>query len=280
MSFHLILYRLKAEWLRILLGLAFAVILFSWSGTINIISDPVRSFNKYIAYAQTVDRYAARSAGMPDPKPAANSDLRAGYEQLLRNNRGFIYAVLVMSVNDPIPTLIVNALAVLLLTGLFQKQQLSTSLAAGYSRVRVFLSLTAGYYLSVVLVWAISSTYLLNRYMIEFAPEDQGFFLATRLTWFCAFLWHASIAYLLSMLLRRPLPAFLSALALWFTLSRVMANAPNILPAFIISNGYDIPDLLPGYDIGPLLRTDVIAAGFFLLVLIVGWFSFRKRGFE
>ena len=230
MFFRLIIFRLKAEWLRILLGLVFAVILFSWSGTINIISDPVRSFNKYVAYAQTVSRNAAQSSGMSDPAPAANSDLRAGYEKLLRNNRGFIYAVLVMNVNDPIPTLIVNALAVLLLTSLFQKQQMSTSLAAGCSRVRVFLSLTAGYFLAVILVWVISSTYLLNRYMIEFAPEDQGFFLATRLTWFCAFLWHASIAYLLSMLLRRPLPTFLSALVLWFILSRVMATAPNILP--------------------------------------------------
>ena len=280
MFFRLTRYRLRAEWLRILLGLVFAVILFSWSGSINIISAPVRSFSNYVSDYQTASRNAARSAGMPDPKTAANSDLRAGYEQLLRSNRGFIYAVLVMSVNDPIPTIIVNALAVLLLTGLFQKQQLGTSITAGYSRVRVFLSLTVGYYLSVVLVWAISSAYLLNRYMIEFAPEDQGFFLATRLTWFCAFLWHASIAYLLSMLLRRPLPAFLSAVVLWFILSRVMAQTPNILPAFIISDGYDIPDLLPGYDIGPLLRTDVISAGFFLLALIVGWFSFRKRGLE
>ena len=280
MFFRLIHFRFRTEWLRIMLGLVFAVILFCWAGKINIISDPVRSFSNYVSYYQTTSRNAAQSAGMPDPKPAANSDLRAGYEQLLRNNRGFIYSILVMSVNDPIPTLIVNALAVLLLTGLYQKQQLSMSLAAGFSRVRVFLSLTAGYYLSVVLVWAISSTYLLNRYMIEFAPEDRSFFLATRLTWFCAFLWHASIAYLLSMLLRRPLPAFLTALVLWFILSRAMASAPNILPAFIISDGFDIPDLLPGYDIGPLLRTDVISAGFFLLALIVGWFSFRKRGFE
>lgn len=280
MFFRFTRYRLKAEWLRFLLGLVFAVILFSWSGTINIISAPVRSFSNYVSYYQTANQNVAQSAGMPDPKPADNSDLRAGYEKLLRNNRGFIFAVLVMSVNGPIPTLIVNALAVLLLTGLFQKKRLSMPLAAGFSRVRIFLSLTVSYYLFVVLVWAISSSYLLNRYMIEFAPEDRSFFLATRLTWFCAFLWHASIAYLLSMLLRRPLPAFLSAVVLWFILSLVIAQAPNILPAFIISNGYDIPDLLPGYDIGPLLRTDIIAAGFFLFTLIVGWFSFRKRGFE
>ena len=280
MFLRLIRFRFRTEWLRILLGLVFAVILFCWSGKINIISPQVRSFSNYVSYYQTTSRNAAQSAGMPDPKPEANSDLRAGYEQLLRNNRGFIHSVLVMSVNGPIPTLIVNALAVLFLTGLFQKQQLSMSLAAGYSRVRIFLSLTAGYFLAVILVWAISSAYLLDRYMIEFPPEDRCFFLATRLTWFCAFLWHASIAYLLSMLLRRPLPAFLSALVLWFILSRIIAQAPNILPAFIISDGYDIPDLLPGYDIGPLLRTDVIAAGFFLLTLIIGWFSFRKRGFE
>ena len=209
----------------------------------------------------------------------AFSDLTTAYHTVLRAYRGFLYSRLVMSANDPMDTLVVNALAVLLLTGLFQKKRLAPPLAAGFSRRRIFLSLTGVYFGSVILVWCISSAYLLNRYCIEFAPEELAFFRVTQLTWFCAFLWKASFAYLAAMLLRRPLPAFLAALAVYFLFLSVKSE-PNILPSWIIGGGMKVKSWDPGVELWPLIRTDIVAAGSFLVSILASWLAFRKRGLE
>ena len=49
MFLRCIRYRLRSDWLRLLLGLVFGVILLSWTGTINIISDELRSFSGYVS---------------------------------------------------------------------------------------------------------------------------------------------------------------------------------------------------------------------------------------
>ena len=278
MLFRLTIYRLKTEWLRILLGLVFAVILFSWHGTANIPAERIHSFNSYVALYQRATQEEAKNKGLPNPEPVAKSDLREGYEMHLRDSRGFIYSRLVMSVNDPMPILVVNALAVLLLTGLFAKKRLGTPIVAGFSRGRMFFSMTVVYYISIFLVWAISSVFLMNRYCVEFSKEEQDFFMVTQLTWFCAFLWKATIAYLAAMLMRRPLPSFLIALALSIIL--MYYPEPNILPSWIIGSTMDVNSLDPGIDLQPMLRTDIIATVFFVISIIIGWFSFRKRGLE
>ena len=223
-----------------------------------------------------MSRYEARSQGRAEPETAARSDLRPEYERFLRGNKGFLYAVLVRSVNDFV-SFVASGLAVLLLTGLFANRRLEAPLAAGYSRGRVFLSLTGVYFGCIVLVWVISSAYLLDRYCIEFAPEEREFFRTVQLTWFCAFLWHASIAYLAAMLLRRSLPAFGAAQVIWLILSITTRAEPNTLPSYVIDNSGDVKPLLPGIDLQPLLRTDLVAVSFFLLAVLVAWLAFRKR---
>ena len=275
MFFRLIRYRLKTEWLRLLLGLVFAVILFSWYGAANITSERIHSFNSYVAYYQRETQEEANHKGLLNPDPVARSDLRESYEMLLRDHRGFIYFRLVMSVNDPVPILVANALAVLLLTGLFAKKRLGTPIVAGFSRGRMFFSVTAVYFASIFLVWAISSVFLLNRYCVEFSEEEQEFFLVTQLTWFCAFLWKAAVAYLAAMLIRKPLPAFILAFAISMIL--MYYPEPNVLPSWIIGSTMDVKSLDPGIDLQPLLRTDIVAAGFFVLVILIAWLAFRKR---
>ncbi len=278
MSLRLSRYRLKTEWLRLLLGLMFAVILFSWYGAQNIVSDVFHSKQTFAPmYNEESREWMASRLSMEIPEEAW-TDLSTAYRTVLRAYRGFLYSRLVMSINDPVDMLVVNALAVLLLTSLFQKKRLGPPLAAGYCRRRLFLSLTGVYFACVVVVWCISATYLLNRYCIEFAPEEREFFLVTQLTWFCTFLWNASIAYLASMLLRRPLPAFLAGVAVYFLCLSV--GKPHILPGIIIGGGMTVKTWDPGVDLWPLLRTDIIAAAFFVVAVVVGWFSFRKRGME
>ena len=277
MFLRCIRYRLRSDWLRLLLGLVFAVILFSWTGTINIISDELRSFSGYVSHYQDVANHDARKAGLHDPAPANNSDFREGYELLLRETKGYLFAVLVESVNDLSPPLTVIPLAALLITGLFQKKRLGQLLAAGVGRKQAFLSITGVYFGCVALVWAVSAVYLMKRYRIEFAPEEQVFYRVILLTWFCAFLWHASVSYLAAMLLRRPLPAFGAALALWFMFGSITVRTPNVLPSYIIDNSESVKPLLPGIDLQPLLRTDLVAAGFFLLTVLIAWLAFRKR---
>ena len=121
-----------------------------------------------------------------------------------------------------------------------------------------------------------SAAWLLNRYRIAYAPEEQVFFRTTLLTWFCAFLWHASIAYLFAMLLRSPLPAFAATAAVWLILGFSTAYTPNVLPSCVVQN-LETPNWEPGADLWPLLRTDIVAAGFFVLVILIAWLAFRKR---
>ena len=280
MFFRLTRYRLKAEWLRLLLGLVFGVILLSWVSSQNIVDERLRSFDGYVNYYQSQSRREARSKGLRDPDPANRSDQKEGYEMLLRENRGYLYAVLIEMVNDWVPPLTVIPLAVLFLTGLFQKKRLGPMLTAGFSRGRVFLSLTGAYFVCIALVWGVSAAWLLNRYRIEYPPEEQVFFRVTLLTWFCAFLWHGTIAYLTAMLLRRPLPTAAATIVLWLILGSTFVNTPNVLPAYIIDNSSSVKALEPGMDLWPFLRTDIVAAGFFLVSILTSWLAFRKRGLE
>ena len=278
MFFRLTRYRLKTEWLRFLLGIIFAVTLVFWYGTASIPAERLHSFNSYVAYYQRMTQQEAHSKGLQEPEPPAKSDLRAGYEMLLQNSRGFIYSRLVMSVNDPVPILVTNALAVLLLTSLYAIKRLGAPIAAGCSRGCTFFSMTGGYFLSVLLVWVISSDIMLKRYCVEFSTDEQDFFKVIQLTWFCAFLWKSTIAYLAAMLLRRPLPAFFVA----FIVSMILMYypEPNILPSWIIGSTMQVNSLDPGIDLQPMLRTDTVAIALFVLSIIVGWLSFRKRGLE
>ena len=279
MSFRLTRYRLKTEWLRILLGLMFAVILFSWYGAGNVVANLYHSMSSFsLVYEMGVERLA-ESIGVDADEPAL-AELDTAYRFILQESRGFVYSRLVISVNDPIYILLANALAVLFLTGLFQKKRLGPPLAAGLSRGRLFFSLTAVYFSCVVLVWVISANYLIKRYFIVFSPEEQDFFRVTQLTWFCAFLWKATVAYLAAMLLRRPLPAFLAALTLSFAFLLANHSTPNVLPSWIIGGGSTVKSWDPGADLWPMLRTDMVAAFFFVITIIIGWFSFRKRGVE
>lgn len=278
MSLRLARYRLKTEWLRFLLGLAFAVILFSWYGTANIIANSFHSLGTFSLVYEMGPERLARELGL-DPADPALADMKTAYGLVLWHYRGFLYSRLVMSVNDPISVLVTCSLGVVLLTGLFQKRRLGPLLASGQSRGRLFLSLTAVYFLCIILVWVVSAAYLLRRYCVEFTPEERDFFLVTQLTWFCAVLFNASLAYLAAMLLRRPLPAFLAAVALWFLL-HFLAGKPNILPCFILGTGFTVKSWDPGAELRPLLRTDLVAAGFFPVSLIASWFRFRKGGFD
>lgn len=279
MFFRLTRYRLKTEWLRILLGLMFAVILFSWYSAGNVVANLYHSMSSFsLVYEMGVERLA-ESIGVDADEPAL-AELDTAYRFILQESRGFVYSRLVMSVNDPIYILLTNAMAVLLLTGLFQKKRLGPPLAAGFSRGRVFFSLTVVYFFCVVLVWVISATYLINRYFIVFSPEEQDFFRVTQLTWFCAFLWKGTVAYLAAMLLRRPLSAFLVALAVSFILLCVNHTVPHVLPTWIIGGGMSVKSWDPGIDLWPMLRTDIVAAVFFVISIIIGWFSFREGGLE
>ena len=279
MLFRLTRYRLKTEWLRILLGLLFAVILFSWYSAGNVVANLYHSLGSFSrVYEMGVDQLAEKVD--VDAAEPALANMYTAYQFILQKYRGFVYSRLVMSVNDPIYILLVNALAVLLLSGLFQKKRLGPPLVAGFSRGRIFFSLTATYFSCIILVWVISATYLINRYFVVFSQEEQDFFQVTQLTWFCAFMWKATIAYLAAMLLRKPLPAFLAALAVSFLFLLANHSTPNILPSWVIGGGLTVKSWDPGVDLWPLLRTDIVSAVFFVITIIIGWFSFRKGGLE
>ena len=82
------------------------------------------------------------------------------------------------------------------------------------------------------------------------------------------------------MLLRRPFPAFAVTLGIWFILGSITVRTPNVLPSYIIDNSENVKPLLPGVELHPMLRTDIVAAVFFVISILIGWLNFRKRGLE
>ncbi len=273
--FRLTRFRLKAEWL-LLIFVLILMVLYTWFCGLDVRGTSVGSFEMFSHKYSGIDpRMLAKSLGL-DAAPEG-ADMWEIYHAALRDLRGFAYSRILMGAEN-CAMLLMDALAVLLLCSLFQKRRLGQFLAAGCSRGQVFLSLTLTYFCCVAALWLAASVYLLSRYHIAFAPEEQAFFRVTQLSWLCSAMFSGSLAYLSAFLLRRPLPAFLAALGVWFIL-RLTAPDLSVLPVIILGSGV-IKSWDPGMDTSSLAAGNWITLGVFALCVLLAWFSFRKRGFE
>lgn len=268
-------YRLKTEWLRFLLGVAFSAAFVILSGFF--MTPRVGNYREFVdTYGGMSPERMAVSLGLDvsELKPT----LEENYQLLVRKYRGMLYFNLVDGTDFMAGIPVSIALSVLFLTGLFQKKRLEPPLAAGYGRFRIFLSLTLVYYAAVLLMWLLSAKALLTLYSVRWTPEEADFFRITLLGWLLVFLFRASVFYLTSFLLGRPLPAALAGIGTCLLLRWVKSAVPalpiRIVPPGPYPNG---PTWDPGADLSAVIEGNYIALGAFALSLIAAWFSFRKR---
>ena len=279
MFLRLTWYRLKTEWFRILLSLVFATVLLIWSGWVN----PPRS-GRYQFFVQQYSAYKPETAANAlDMDVSELTDMRKAYQVFMQRNRDVFYTNVISGTEIYAGWPITYALAITLVCGLFTKRRVSRWLSSGCSRGRAFLSMTLVFYLSVLLVWFISSRVLLSLFQIRFPAEERDAYYTIQTAWLFAFLFRASIAYQAVFLLRRPLPAALVSLGACILLRVMKAHIPGI-PLCVI------PLETPGgpnewfsafcENLQPLITGNMIAAAFLCLALTVSWLAFRRTEVE
>lgn len=287
MFLRIIRIRIKSEWLA-LICLFLLVILYIWFCGLDIRSMPLGSYKLFEEkYSEVLkDGYTDHAAeiianSLALDKPIEGASLRELYAAALTAQSGFSYSRLLMGA-EKCSLLLMGALAMLFLCPFFTNRRVGQFLAAGYSRGQVFLSLTATYFACAVLMWLIASTYLLNRYHIDFSSEDRGFFITTQLAWLCNILFNAALAYLAAFLLQKPIPTFFVALGVWILLliPRIRSQDPSIIPVSLMGSGDLIKTWEPGMDTSTLVAGNWITLGFLIVAVAAAWLNFRKRGIK
>ena len=189
MVFRLARARLRTEWFP-LLCLALLIVLYIWFCRLDLRATDLGTFPQFeesygAMFRNGLDRddaeKLATSYAMKEPIKEGTG-IREAYEELLRDQRGFVYSRLLIGAEN-CPFYPMGALAVLFLCPQFGKRRAAQWLSAGYSRGHVFLSMTLTYFACAVLLWLISSRILLGLSRISFSPEERGFFLTTQLGW-------------------------------------------------------------------------------------------------
>jgi len=279
MSLRFTLYRLRADWARVLLALVCAAVFYLWAGWSNTAPGA-----KYPYFETLYGRQSAASVAEELELEETGEDvtLRQVFDAFIRNSRDMLYAQVADGSEFTGSFPCTCALSILLLTSLFRQHRVGAWLAAGYSRGRVFLSLTLVYYGAALLAWLLASRLAMAAYRISFTPEEAYFFRTTRLAWLLSFLFRASVLYVSSFLLRRPLPAAAAGLGACLLLLLLKPLLP-FLPLRVIpevrswapGKGWG-----PGADLGSMVTGNYIALGVFLASIPAGWLSFRKRGLE
>ena len=166
-----------------------------------------------------------------------------------------------------------GAAAMLYLCILFRKRRLGPLLAAGCRRGAIYLFLTILYFALFLLVWAVAVPFLLSRYRILPLTEEQEACLKLiKPSVLLSLLFGAAAGHFFAFLLRRPLPAFAAALALWFLVFGLSGQRFPVPVAWITS----LLEWNAETPTGPLIAQGCVTAAAVLAAVIGGWFCFRR----
>ena len=278
MFLRLTRYRLRSEWVRILLGVFFFTVFFAYSGYFNI--PKIGNYSQFVAtYGGMSPELMAKSLGIDitELKPSVEEN----YILLLQKYRGLFYHHIIEGTEMIGALPVAIALSILFITGPFQKKRIGPLLAAGYSRKRIFISLSLVYYFATILIWFISQITLMRLLSISYSPEEKYFYRITRWAWLSSFLFRTAILYMAAFLLGKPLYSAIAGIGACFLLGRLKTVLP-ILPLSIVPKGpfQQGPTWEPGSDLSSVTVGIYIALVVFILSILVAWFGFRKRGFE
>ena len=260
----LTLYRIKTEWWKIFLLLAFAAF-YLWSITSQIPSVKYENFMR--DYGTVTADNAAAALGVD-----GGADMDEVYEKYISSNREFFYT---KPIDNSVAAVEIMGLflSVMLLCSLFGNRTVSSLLQSGYSRGSLFASLTLAYYLAAIAVWLIVTTMARFNYSVRFSPEEQSYFLTTYLSWLLMVLATVSIPYLAAFIFHHALPTVLVSLG-------VMILLHTVLPKWMFPTGVMVRNEYWRFDadMSLLIRADFIAAGMIIAAIVVSYVCFRRKG--
>ena len=264
MAAKIAMHRLKTEWWKLFVLLAFALF-YLWSITSQIPSVKYENFMR--DYGDVTANTAASALGVD-----GGSDMEEVYERYIAENREFFYT---KPIDNSVAAVILMGLflSVLLLCSLFGNRAVSAYLQSGGSRGSLFLSLTISYYLSAIVIWLIVTSLARFNYSVEFTAEEQSYFLTTYISWLLMVLATVSIPFLAAFIFHHTLPTVLVSLGGTVLLHSVLPK--HIFPTGVMSqNEYWRFDA----DMSLLIRADIIAIGMIIAAVIVSCVCFKKRG--
>ncbi len=266
MFIKLTLHRIKTEWWKIFLLLAF-VVFYLWSMISQIPSI------KYDEFMRTYgDRSADNVAYIFGIDIESSAEMYGVYQEYISNFREFFYT---KPIDNSVTVIILLGLflSVLMICSLFNNRSVSSMMQCGCSRGSIFISLTAVYYLSAIGIWLLATTVVRFYYSVVFMPQERSYFLTTYLSWLIMVLATVSVPYLAAFIFHNALPTVLAGLGTIVLFRSVLPRyvAPSKVMA---NNAYWRMDA----DMKLLLRADIISLGIIVVAIIVAYVFFKRKG--
>ena len=271
MLFRLTRFRLKTEWTRIFW---FLLCILIWAGVFMMQVRIPADYNSYQSYVGMAGGTAVNTAlGVSETESGTVS--RQEFERYLAKYRDFIYRQILMN-NSVTGFLVGNALGVMLICTPLNRRKAAQLLSAGYSRLRIFLSLILAYYLVMGAIWLGASRIMCLKYPLIFAAEEREYYRVTQLSWLMLTLGRVSLCVFCAFLLRGPLKTYLTAMFIELVLLLKTDKLPGFLPSAYLRDAL----WQPGADLTALHRGCWVSLGCILAAVLASWLAFRKRGQE
>ena len=264
----------RTEWFKVL-ALVLALLIYAFVCLNDTTIRPM-SYEEFAAeygeYAYSLDKLA--DVTRFDREFLGNS-FQEAYTWIISWRLGNYLRTMLPAANILVPFLTAG-LASALLCAVFRKRRLGQAIAAGCSRRVIYLFLTVLYYAALLAVWLVAAPYLFSRYPTSDAWGAFSLFVLLGL------LFSGAASFFFAFLLRRPIPAFLISVALWFLLNLMKGVIP--LPAALFHSAIRWNELmLQGDDREAVIMiiTECCVTGAAVAASVAGsWFCFRRRGQE
>ena len=264
MAAKIVLHRVKTEWWKVFVLLAFTVF-YLWNITSQIPSVKYENFMR--DYGDVTADTAASALGVE-----SGADIDEVYEKYIASNREFFYT---KPIDNSVAAVILMGLflAVLFLCSLFGNRTVSAYLQSGGSRSSLVISLTISYYLSAIAIWLIVTALVRFNYSVEFSAGEHSYFVTTYISWLLMVLATVSVPFLAAFIFHHALPTILVSLGATVLLHSTLPKW--IFPTGVMSqNEYWRFDA----DMSLLIRADIIAMVMIVAAIIVSYVCFKKRG--
>ena len=168
---------------------------------------------------------------------------------------------------------VAGVLAALFPCAIFRKRRLGPLLAAGCGRGAVYLFLTVLYFAFFLLLWFAAVPLALSCYrIVPLTAGQQACLRLIRPSVLFSLLFAAAAGHFFAFLLRRPFPAALAAVALWFLVFFLSGQRVPVHTAFVLS----LTEWNAAASPGPLVLQGCVTAAAVAAAVVGGWFCFRR----
>ena len=267
-------YYLKTEWIKVLIPVL-ALLIYAFVCLNDTTIRPMRyeEFEaEYGQYAYSLDKLADVTRFS---REYLGNSFEDAYDWIISWRLSRYLQILLPAAAVLAPFLTAGLAAAFLCT-VFRKRRLGQAIAAGYSRRVIYLFLTVLYYAVLLAVWAVAAPYLFSHY-----PEHNAWGMVSLFV-LLGLLFGGAVSFFLAFLLRRPIPAFLASVALWFAVN--LLSGVVLLPTAVFNSARRWNDLMLQGDtrkVAVMVIAECCVTGATVAASVVGsWFCFRRQGQE